>query len=174
MRVQRGAMRAEDSLWLEGTAGAVLIAWPRDSSTAFSADGVLATLGGSAALVAPLARRDVAPAPRVIARWRDGAPAATERALGQGCLRDIGIGLPERGDLTLRTPFVQLLRVLVEPCGGQRSAAPADSVLAAFAGTGALAPAAAFDGTQASSSLTPWLLLLALALLVFEHWWRRR
>ncbi|WKW11508.1 BatA domain-containing protein [Pseudogemmatithrix spongiicola] len=183
VRVQRGPVGSEDSLWLQRTAGGVLLAWPDDTTRPVRADGVLGTLGEEAALVAPLARLDLTmsatgsadrAANRIIARWRDGEPAAAERALGQGCLREVGIGVPARGDLTLRAPFLQLLRVLVEPCGGQRSPSPEDSVLAAFAGSGTLAAATAFAGSQATSALTPWLLLLALVLLLFEQWWRRR
>lgn len=184
VRIQRGALAADDSLWLSRTNGAVLLVWPADTTQTARADGVLATLGGAAAFVAPLSRRELSVppnasvdgigGPRTIARWRDGEPAVTERAVGQGCVREVGIGVPARGDLTLRAPFLQLLRVLVEPCGGQRSPSPADSVLAGIAGTGALASAAAFALTQATSTITPWLLLLALVLLVSEQWWRRR
>ncbi|HRQ78331.1 MAG TPA: BatA domain-containing protein [Gemmatimonadaceae bacterium] len=188
-RIRRGAMLAEDSLWLAQTPGGVLLSWPRDADAALRADGVFASLGGSAALVAPLGRRalDVgddsgvagaeaaaAAGARVIARWRDGVPAATERGLGQGCLRDIGLYVPERGDVTLREPFAQLLAVLLEPCGGRRSAAPSDSLLVAFAGDGPLAAAALFERDGQGSPLVPWLLAAALLMLIAEQWWRRR
>jgi hypothetical protein len=136
-------------------------------------DGVYAALGGDASLVAPLVRRGVEEG-RVIARWRDGTPAVTERASGLGCVRDVGIGLPLAGDVTLREPFAQLLAVLAEPCGGARRAALSDSALAAFAGSGALAAATEFATERTASVLAPWLLALALLLLVVEQWWRRR
>lgn len=194
-RIRRDTLRAEDSLWLAQTPGGVLLTWPRaadagraataarDADAALSADGVFASLGGDAALVAPLGRRAVrvdadsgaaASDLRVIARWRDGTSAATERAMGQGCLRDVGLQVPEHGDVTLRAPFAQLLMTLLEPCGGRRSAAPSDSVLAAFAGDGPLAAAAAFERAGGRSPLVPWLLLAALLLLVTEQRWRRR
>lgn len=197
-RIRRGAVLAEDSSWLARTPGGVLLIWPReadaapradaarDSTPARTPDGVYASLGGEAALVAPLGRRELSDeayrgadetvpgGPRVIARWRDGTSAATERAMGQGCLRDIGLQVPERGDVTLREPFAQLLSVLLEPCGGRRSAAPSDSVLAAFAGDGPLAAAAQFERAGRSSPLVPWLLAAALLCLIAEQWWRRR
>lgn len=194
-RIRRDTLRAEDSLWLAQTPGGVLLTWPRaadasrpataarDADATLSADGVFASLGGDAALVAPLGRRAVrvdadsgaaASGLRVIARWRDGTSAATERAMGQGCLRDVGLQVPEHGDVTLRAPFAQVLTVLLEPCGGRRSATPSDSVLAAFAGDGPLVAAAAFERAGGRSPLVPWLLLAALLLLVTEQWWRRR
>lgn len=174
LRLRRAAMLADDSLWLEQTTGAVLISWPAiGDSDSLRPDGVLAVDGRSAALVAPLARRLVAEG-RVIARWRDGQPAATERALGLGCLREIGIGLPTLGDVTLRDPFQQLLAVLTEPCGAARLPAADDSSLTAFGGAGSLAAASAFLPRGDASPLTPWLLALALVLLVAEQLLRRR
>lgn len=182
------ALSAEDSIWLAKTPGAVLLRWPRQREAVLRADGVYAALGNSAALVAPLARLPLAESDtqgatsradsvsslRSIAFWRDGTPAATERALGQGCIRDIGITIPERGDVTLREPFRSLLAALTEPCGGRRTSSPSDSALAAFAGDGPLLPAAAFERDRSSSPLTPWLLLAALVALLAEQWWRQR
>lgn len=176
LRIRRAELIAEDSAWLASTPGGVLLQWPRERDASLSADGVFASLGAKAALVAPLGRRELTipdESARVIARWRDGTPAATERNLGQGCVRDVGIHVPERGDVTLRTPFLQLLAVLVEPCGGRRSAA-SDSLVAVLAGEGSLAPAATFERDAQASPLTPWLLVAALLLLVAEQWWRRR
>lgn len=176
VRIRRAAANAEDSAWLARTPGGVLLQWPRDRDAALDADGVFASLGATAALVAPLGRRELAvphESARFVALWRDGAPAATERGLGQGCLRDVGIHVPERGDVALRMPFVRLLSVLVEPCGGRRSA-PSDSLVAALAGDGPLAPAAAFERDANASPPTPWLLAAAVLLLLAEQWWRRR
>jgi hypothetical protein len=180
IRIRREAAPADDSLWLARTPGGVLLRWPRERDAILQADGVLATLGAEAALVAPLARRPLssgdgsaASVGRVIARWRDGEPAAFERTAGQGCAREIGIGVPERGDVTLREPFLQVLDALLEPCGGRRTAAPADSLLAEFAGAGPLTVAARFERERNASPLTPWLLVAALALLVVEQFARR-
>lgn len=177
VRIRRGMATAEDSVWLANTPNAVLVQWRRDTVAAMSADGVLGTLGATAALVAPLARGSLdadSTTARVIARWRDGVPAATERARGSGCLRDVAIGVPERGDVTLRAPFAALLDVLVEPCGGRRAAAASDSLRADLAGDGSLALASRFTSGAAGSSWTPWLLLAALLALLTEQWWRRR
>jgi hypothetical protein len=178
LRIRRTAMAAEDSAWLANTPGGTLMLWPRDSAAALAADGVLASLGADAALVAPLARLapDVAaddPGVRVIARWRDGSPAATERAMGPGCVRHVAVGLPERGDLTLREPFLRWLSVMLEPCGGQRTPSPTDSAMARFAGGAALAAAAPFERDADTSPLTPWLLLAAVVLLGAEQVLRR-
>jgi hypothetical protein len=177
VRIRRGMATAEDSIWLANTPNAVLLQWPRDTAAVLSADGILGTHGTTAALVAPLARGSLGAdttAVRVIARWRDGVPAATERALGSGCLRDVAVGVPERGDVTLRAPFAALLDVLVEPCGGRRSAAASDALRADLAGDGSLAPASRFTSGAAGSPWTPWLLPAALLALLAEQWWRRR
>jgi hypothetical protein len=173
LRLRVGETTAADTQWLSGAAGGVLLRWPAPSADSLPADGVLAADGASAALVAPLGRGAV-PDGRVIARWRDGTPAVTERVVGQGCERTVGIVLPRAGDLTLRSPFQALLAVLLAPCGGARAAGVADSTLARFAGAGAWAAAAPFATEAAASPLTPWLLAAALLALVAEQWWRRR
>lgn len=177
VRLRRGLVTPEDSAWLARTPDAVLMQWPRDSAADVAPDGVLAQSGANAALVAPLARLELSgdsTSRRVIARWRDGAPAATERISGAGCVREVAIGVPARGDVTLRAPFGALLDVLLEPCGGRRSAATPDSMRATLAGAGPLAVASRFTADRAGSPWTPWLLLAALLLLVIEQWWRRR
>ena len=85
------------------------------SQVAPRAEGVIAFGLREATLVAPLARLDVVPdtSSRVIARWRDGAVAATERPLGAGCVRDIAVGVPLAGDVTLRPPFVAFLQAYI-------------------------------------------------------------
>lgn len=178
VRLRRRVVLPEDSLWLAGTPGAVLLQWPRDTGAALAPDGVFASLGAEAALVAPLARRELAEvrdgtSSRVVARWRDGAPAVTERAAGQGCLRDVGVGVPERGDVTLRDPFLHWLAVLLEPCGGRRTAPAADALRDRLAGSGPLAVASAFERERGSSPLAAWLLAAALAALVVEQVLRR-
>ena len=173
LRIRRGAMLAEDSLWLSQTAGAVLLQWPTAVADSLRPDGVLASHGLEAGLVAAMARLEVGEG-QVIARWRDGVPAVTERALGRGCLRDVGIGLGEAGDVTLRAPFDALLAVLATPCGGARRAAPADSVLAAFAGRGERAAAQPFVVQRGVTRTVPLLLAAALALLLVEQWLRRQ
>lgn len=177
VRLRRGLVTPDDSAWLARTPDAVLLQWPRDSAADVAPDGVLAQNGANAAMVAPLARLELsgdATAQRVIARWRDGTPAATERISGAGCVREVAIGVPERGDVTLRAPFAALLDVLFQPCGGRRGAATPDSLRATLAGAGPLAVASRFTADRAGSPWTPWLLLAAVLLLLAEQWYRRR
>lgn len=174
VRIRRNAPTASDTAWLASTPAAVLIHWPREFTDSLTPDGVLVADGSAGTLVAPLARLAVAEG-RVLARWRDGSPAATERSVGAGCVRDVGIGLSEAGDLTLRAPFVQVLHALMAPCGGARSIAMSDSAQRVFAGAGALASASALrDEAQQRSPLTLWLLVAALGLLVAEQVLRAR
>jgi hypothetical protein len=174
LRVQRAALTAADSNWLAENVGGVLIHWPRTVADSVRPDGLVLLEGSGATLVAPLARGNPTDG-RVMARWRDGAAAVTERQVGAGCLRSVGIGVPESGDLTLRTPFADLLTGLVVACGGRREGVVGDSVLASASDDGPLAAASVFvgDGTE-RSPLTPWLLAMGLALLIAEQLLRRR
>ncbi|MBX3133643.1 MAG: BatA domain-containing protein [Gemmatimonadaceae bacterium] len=175
VRIRRGAALAADSAWLAASADRVLLLWPRAAlpDSALVADGVLFFEGDGPSLVAPLGRLPVGVG-RVIARWRDGAPAAVERAAGGGCVREVGVALPEAGDLTLRAPFVRVLEALVTRCGGRREPPLDSAALESFAGSGPLASADAIAKAQAHSELAPWLLAAALLLLLAEQWLRRR
>jgi hypothetical protein len=151
----------------------VLIVWQvedgaiADAVTAFGAHGAVT-------VVAPLARGAVADG-RVIARWRDGTAAATEVAVGAGCQRHVGIGLPRAGDLTLRENFSRLLEVLVEPCGGARMPTPSDSSLEWLTAAGPLATGAALaENAGGDRSWPVALLVIALVLLLAEQLLRRR
>jgi hypothetical protein len=193
VRIQRGAFSSADSAWLTGNRGAVLLHWPREFADSVRPDGVSLTDASGATLVAPLGRiarsgvtvdgsavdgalREVPlTGIQVLARWRDGSPAVTESALSQGCVRSVGIGISEAGDLTLRTPFVHFLAGLVTACGGRREVALSASAFATESDTGPLASAASFIGGQRDrSALTPWLLATALLLLLAEQFLRRR
>lgn len=199
VRIVRREPNAADSAWVrerDRAAGRVLVHWPVGAQAA-RAEGVIAFGVRAATLVAPLARLEgvvdsIAPrvptdarmdgAPensRVIARWRDGAVAAVEHRLGAGCTRDIAVGIPLAGDITLRPPFVAFLQALVEPCGGARGLAVSDSVAAAFAaafaGGDAAAPAKLLTAASAAdSTLAAWLLGGALLALAAEWLVRRR
>lgn len=174
VRVQRGALDASDSVWLNESPGAVLIHWPRQARDRVSADAVTMFDAQGGTLVAPLSRMARSEG-RVMARWRDGAPAITESQIGSSCIRSVGVGLPEAGDLTLRAPFRRFLESLVAACGGRRDVALADSQLVTVADAGPLASAADFIGeANERSILTPWLLAAALLLLIAEQILRRR
>ncbi len=180
VRIVRGALRAADSLWVRAGRRA-LLHWPVAAAAPLAAEGVTAFGRGEATLVAPLARLPLAQsplargdAPRIVARWSDGVPAVTESPLGDGCVREVGIGIPA-GDLTLREPFTRFLGVLVEPCGGARGPALADSALAWLTAPGPLAPGPALAGADGADHRLPfWLIAIALLLLGAESALRRR
>jgi hypothetical protein len=128
--------------------------------------------------------RLAAPPPgRVIARWSDGAPAATETALGTGCLRAVAVSVPAAGDLPLTPAFRHFLRVLLEPCQSAGANAPASdrlvaSVLPAIAATTAdtepaIASASVAPRAPRTDRLAAWLLALAVVAGVTEMFVRR-
>lgn len=115
-RLVRTVLTADDSAW--AVRGGTLVFWPRDDSAWSPLPGfATGVAAGPHAAVAPFGHRVAVPAGRVVARWGDGAPAATERAVGAGCERDVGIPIPGEGDIALRPSMVRLVRQLSEPCG---------------------------------------------------------
>ncbi|MHB2033386.1 MAG: BatA domain-containing protein [Gemmatimonadaceae bacterium] len=183
VRVLRGPATVADSAW--AAAGPhTLVRWPASGAppgwmTSPRPDTASAIVAGGTALVYPLPRMwqlDSTTHPtRVTARWVDGAPAAVERAVGKGCIRDVAIPVPNRGDLVLRLNFQRLVRALVAPCeaaGGSSGAGT--SATRALAGRGTLA---AHDTIHAADTvatpLVPWLLALALLLVLAELYVRR-
>jgi len=180
VRLVRAAPSAADSAWASAP-GRVLVFWPLPGDEAPVADGVTAFGLRTATIVAPMMRLPIgrsagtATAPsRVIARWRDGSPAAAESPLAAGCVRTVGVGLPLAGDLTLRAPFRRFLAAMVEPCGGARGRAVPDSVAQRLAaGTEAVAARRLAAGASADSRLAALLLGLAVAALAAE-WLLRR
>lgn len=123
-RLVRDRLTAADSA--SARAGSTIVWWPgtADSLTP-SASGLVTT---NRAFVGQLARGD-AGAGEAIARWHDGAVAATERAVGMGCIRTVGAGLPA-GDIAIRPSFVAVVADLVQPCGRSGGGDPvSDSVL---------------------------------------------
>lgn len=177
VRIVRGTPHAADSAWVRAS-GRVLIVWPHDDRAAHAPDGVTTVGPGPAALVAPLAR--LAPPPTddamVLARWRDAEPAATERRTGAGCIRQVAVGLPVAGDLTLRPGFVRFLDALVVPCGGRRGESLPDERIAWLTEPGPLARARGLVAVDASTGgpIAAWLLVGALALLLGEWTLRGR
>ncbi|MHB1225043.1 MAG: hypothetical protein ACYC2G_13535, partial [Gemmatimonadaceae bacterium] len=140
--------------------------------------GAVVAMAG-ATLVAPLERRwqraaDAPPA-RVVARWVDGEPAAVERTVGDGCVRDVSIAVPERGDLILRPQFARLLVALTRPCDVLTPSAPlAGMERAALAGSGPLAASAAIPAPDVEvTPLVAWLIAASLLLALVELWVRR-
>ena len=173
VRVVRGRLSAADSAWGRES-GRVLVHWPAtDSAADWPKRATLDAIGGvasaSGAIVARLPRLWSVTG-RAIARWADGEPAAVERALDAGCIRDVAVLVDPASDVTLRAPFRAFSRALLAPCGGDRAYAPVDSTtLRRLAGSGPLAPARIFRGTaDESSRFTPWLLALGALLLLVE------
>ena len=182
-RIDRGPASATDTTWAHDRAH-VLVRWPSavDSLGATGrargdTAGAIVVDDGAPDVVVSAFRRTGEPTPgRVVARWADGSVAATERATGQGCIRDVAIALTRTGDLALCESTRKLLAVLVSPCGGSIDFTPAaDSVLAALRGAGPLVATRAIETrTAPPGHLATWLLSAALALLLLEPLLRRR
>jgi hypothetical protein len=156
-------------------AGAAVVWWPeaRDGQAPSAhADAVWA---GDATVVAQLARLPMRHDGQVVARWSDGAPAASEQRLGAGCVRRVSIGIPRVGDAQLQPSFVALKRALELPCGVAVEPAT-DAALRALArdwprrGEGAGSRSA----LPPRASTTLWLLALAACALVLELFARAR
>ena len=183
VRVVRGVASAADSAWAAG-GRRTLVRWPavdapRGWVERARVDTVAAVIAGEAALVFPLERRwqlDSAVHPtRVAARWVDGEPAAIDRAVGAGCIRDVAIPVPTRGDLVLRPAFGRFLRALGAPCEGV-AGGPAlrEAEILGLAGSGPLAARDAIPAPDVvATPLVPWLLGAALLLALLELFVRR-
>jgi len=182
-RIDRGPAPAADTVWARDRAH-VLVRWPAALDTGGArvrarrdtADAIFVNDGVPAVVVSPFVRATEPPPGHVVARWADGSAAATERALGNGCVRDVAVPLPRAGDLALRESTRKLVAALVSPCGGSVDFAPAaDSVLARLRGAGPLVATRALETRTASRGhLATWLLSAALALLLLEPLLRRR
>lgn len=174
-RIVRQAPAPDDSAWAR--AGGILVHWPAGYDGPV-ADSIGAIVARGAVVAAPFARYvvDAGEAGGVpVAWWADGQPAALQRPLGAGCVRDVAVDVPARGDLVLRPAFRRLLLALTEPCDGVRALEPAPAaVLASLAGTGGLVPASTPGAPARTSAIMPWLLGAALMLALAEPLLRRR
>lgn len=188
VRIARGtagddAGWAEDSAW--AAAGArTLVRWPAEGAppgwhARTRPDTTGAVVAGEAVLVYPLERRwhlDASDDSPVVARWVDGEPAAVERVVGVGgCIRDVAVPVPERGDVMLRPSFARLVTALGAPCLAATGGTGMDAdALAALAGDGPLASREDIAAPEVvATPLVPWLLAAALALVLLELWVRR-
>ena len=165
MRLRRTALGAADSTFARD--GGAVVHWDSVGVADF-APAALAM--GDDVVVATLRRSALAAHGRTVARWADGSAAATEEALGAGCVRHVAIGVPIAGELPLRSAFQRVVRGLMAPCGASLSATPADAAtIARLIGTGSPAAAATLAGReQRTSPLVPWLLGLAIACALAE------
>ena len=169
-RIVTGVLSAADTQ--SARDGAAVVHWPLLAGTVPGAEGVWVR---GTTLVALLGRRTIDTTGRAIARWADGTPAVTERSLGRGCIREVGVGVPFAGDLTLRPAFIRFRSAVTHHCGaGAQDDVVADSSVAALARGGEAAPARRFAAGDESSAIAPWL--VGLALLAFAAEWlvRRR
>ena len=187
VRIVRDALSAGDSAAARG--GRTIVVWPRTSGAqwpgrprADTAMAVTVSDRGSphanATVVAMFDRTANPPPGRVVARWADGEPAATEIPLGAGCIRSVAIDVPSAGDLALTPSFRRFARRMTEPCGLSTVVALSDSVLdrvmppaGSSAQSASMVPATSDAG---GSRLTAWLLGLALAAAIAEQFVRRR
>lgn len=173
IRLVRGRVTGDDSLWAS-TDGHVLIHWPESDSSALwprraQIDAIGAVASVSATVVARFPRLWVLNG-FAVARWADGEPAAVEHAVGNGCIRDVGVLVDKASDLTLRAPFRGFARSMLEPCGGARvTGAIGQATRDSLAGTGSLAAASKLrDRSVEASAWTPWLLGFGALLLIAE------
>jgi hypothetical protein len=186
VRLVRQAPRPEDESWSRG-AGHTLVLWPGDASVPpgwiaeAAPDTAAAVVAEGRTVVAPFVRRlrldsSAVSGARIVARWVDGAPAAIERASGEGCLRTIALDVPAVGDLVLTARFAALAGRLTAPCGTLSRSAPAGSAeIARLVGSAGPARASLLAGlVRRRSPWEPVLLALALGLLAAETFIRRR
>lgn len=180
VRLVRGRMTAADTAWVRDS-GRVLLHWPASDTTVdwpvrSVIDAVGAVTSSTGTMVGRFPRLWALSGERV-ARWADGEPAAVERTLGHGCIRDVGIMLDAASDITLREPFRRFVARLLEPCGGARRTTPVDAAALAGFGGGSGKPlafaAVLRDRSDESSRWTPWLLGLGALLLLVEIALRR-
>ena len=160
VRLRRSLVDARDSAFAR--AGGAIVQWDSVSASPLRPAAIAM---GDDVVVATLRRGVPAGGGHVIARWSDGAAAASEVPLGAGCIRRVAVGIPIAGDLPLRPDFQRVARGLMTPCGRAADVTPADSAtVARLAGRGPLAHAdALIERDRTSSPLVPWLLGLALA-----------
>jgi hypothetical protein len=182
VRLVRDGATGADSAWVRGGPGRVLIVWPVSGlapswtarPTPDTVGAVVALRPAPVAVVAPLGRAahlDGHGAVHVLAWWVDGEPAAVERRVAMGCIRDVAIAVPSVGDLVLRPEFGRLVAGLVQPCEGAAvGAVPLSAAaVAALTGDGPLAAASRIAGADSGAQpIVPWLLGLSLVLLVVE------
>jgi len=183
LRLRRAAPLAEDSVWAK--AGGTLVWWRGGTSdggvsaSPLSWSAELVTTGERSAIgsFARLELGTVREGGSIVARWGDGAIAATETPLGAGCAREVGVDVNPIGDAALRPGFVQLVRALVAPCRAYRPETVDDATLLAWANPSPV-PAdrgdAAAPGAPDQSPRMQRLLLLAAAALLATEWWLRR
>ena len=192
VRVVRDSATAGDTAWARQ--GGAVVVWPSgpgdrgwnpraapDTAFGVTVSSLVAGSPGSparsATVVAPFIRRAAPPPGRVVARWDDGDPAATETPLGAGCMRSVAVAVPPAGDLALTPAFRRFAKQLTGPCLGAYAWAPMpDSEVSAVLSADRARNAAqmlSVSDTRAPDSIARWLLAAALGALVAELVMRR-
>ena len=179
-RILRGGLAPSDSSFARDS-GAVVVDWPMNGAPAGWARreradtvGAVVASGGryaSAVFVAPMVRTSAAPpGAAVIARWVDGAAAATERAVGRGCIREVAVPVPQVGDAALRAPFRAFFAAMTAPCASTDVGAPIDAAaVQRLAGSGPLLATSTLAAPAAPRDpIARWLLAAALLCLFAE------
>ena len=161
-RVITGDHAADDSAFAER--GGVVVSFPEPQDDA----PVRALLTGDAGAIGPWGTAPVGEGTPV-AWWDDGAVAATQASVGQGCFRTVGVRLPVRGDDILRPSMAAVMRRLVDPCATSRL----EPVPAGRLATSAAAPVADLAPGE-DPGPRRWWLALAVLLLAAEWAVRRR
>jgi hypothetical protein len=175
VRIARAsALSSADSVLAAG--GIALVHWP--ATTPEEARSAMPRSVVAGGLVVPLLAESapVAPGERVVARWEDGATAASMKGLGEGCVVDVGIRPVMSGDTPLREDFRELLGVFANACLPQVASGALDSTaLAMLAGSGGAADLVAMrTAGPATERISAWLLIAAIAALLLEIVARRR
>ena len=177
-RLVRSVPTAADSAW--ANEGGALVYWPRhlvgSSWSRTSQDTAPGVMAAEHAVVAAFPLPRTPPPGKIIARWSDGSPAATERPLGAGCQRDVAIPVMTAGDLVLRGSMIALTRELLAPCGGGRSFVRAGTArLDSLRGSGALLATGQLgrrDPVRVPAN--PWILIASATLFLLEPVVRRK
>jgi hypothetical protein len=178
-RIVRTVPTRADSLWARDSGG-VLVLWPATDAgnsllTRAEPDSQEGVVGPRDVVIAAFAREHRPRDGRVLVRWLDGEPAATELPLGSGCVREVAIPVDPVGDMALRESFRGIVRSLAEPCGGAR-----DFQLSALGSRPSAVESTSFSlnaesrEPRAESRLPLWLALLALGTLIAEQLLRAR
>ena len=178
VRVLRGPGDAAsaETAWARDSGG-VLVLWPADLSSSTlprraSIDSAQGIAAGPHVVVGNFARTHEPRPGHALVRWLDGQAAATERAFGTGCIRELAIPVDGAGDLVLRESFRGIVDVVTSPCGGAREVTPAD--VASLLPPAEARRTNAAIATVAYGRLGAWLALGALAILLVEQLLRRR
>lgn len=155
--------------------GTTLVRWPVNTRTA-TLDAI--RLDDGTTWVAPLVRLpiDDTSGARIVARWRDGTPAVVDRrTTAGGCVRTVGVGIPEAGDVTLTVDGRRAIAALVRPCDAPPPSLDDATIATLVRPQAALSTAdRAALATPARSTWAPWLVGAAALLALLEPLLRGR